>query len=165
MSNLGVMELTRQGFAIPGFLCMAIFGLGLVIVVVLILKAILGGQQSGPFSGNRNVPGGYPQPQVGEDGFWLDTSNIPPGSKVRYRYYANGQEFDDTILTQPGMRQYVYTGGLPTNIAVLETILLGASTLHPPTITPAVPHQMHDQPPPPMPPTAPSKFAGFPAAY
>ena len=145
-------------------ICVAIFGIGLVLVVVLILRVILGGQRPGPFSGNRNISV-FPQPQAGEDGFWLDTANIPPGSRVRYRYYANGQPFEDTVITQPGMRQYVYTGGVPTNIAVLETVLLGATMPHPPIVAPPVRHDLQNQPPPPMPPTTPSKFSGFPTAY
>ena len=165
MSQAAPVRVLERGLAIPGVLCIMVFVMGIVIVVALIVKAISGQQQSGPYLGKRNFPTGHPQPQIGDDGFWLDTSNIPAGSKVRYRYYANGQEFNDTVLSQGGPRQYVYTGGLPTNIMILETILMAQNALHPPGMTSVMPPTMHTHVSPPTPPATPSKFGGFPAAY
>jgi formylglycine-generating enzyme len=147
-----------------GLLCVGVFAIGVGVAIVLILRIVLNQREPPPLVGNRNVPGGHPQPQVGEDGFWLDTSNIPPGSQVRYRYYANGREFNDSIVTQPGARQYVYTGGLPADVMILETILMAGGALHSPTVTPTAPQRMHHETPP-TPPPAPPQFGGFPTAY
>ena len=78
-------------FPAGGLLCIAIFGIGAAIVIVFILEAIVGGARQGRSPDRSNAPGGFPRHQLGDDGFWLDTSSIPPGSTVRYRYVANGQ--------------------------------------------------------------------------
>jgi formylglycine-generating enzyme len=154
-----------RSFAMPGLLCLAIFGIGLVIVIVLVVQAISrGGSRSS--SDERMYPRRPPEPDVREDGFWLDTSDIPPGSKVRYRYFANGRDYVDTVTTEPGARQYIYTGGVPTNVVILETILAAAATMQRPIVPHAPPREeFREEPPPLMPPTKPSTFGGFPAAY
>lgn len=154
-----------RSFAMSGLLCVAIFGIGLVIVVVLIIQAFSRGSSRSSSDG-QTLLRRPPEPDVREDGFWLDTSEIPPGSKVRYQYFANGREHTDTITTEPGMRQYIYTGGVPTNVMILETILATAAMMQRPFVTPTPPREeFRQEPPPPMPPTKPSTFGGFPAAY
>jgi formylglycine-generating enzyme required for sulfatase activity len=154
-----------RSFGMFGLLCIAIFGIGLVIVVVLIVQALSRGRPES--SDERAFSRRPPEPDVREDGFWLDTSEIPPGSKIRYRYFANGRDYVDTVTTEPGMRQYIYTGGVPTNVVVLETILAAsAATMQRPIVTHTPPREeFRQEPPPPMPPTEPSTFGGFPAAY
>ena len=151
--------------ALPGLILM-IAGVGIVIVVGLMLRNIFRQEQSGPFSGNRNLPGGYPQPQVGEDGFWLDTSNIPPGSTVRYRYHVE----------RPGIQQY---GCDPGGNAAIRLYGRSAREYHDfgdhvigrkrsafgdPRADPYRTCRTRKFRRPGRP-AAPSKFAGFPAAY
>jgi hypothetical protein len=151
-------------------------GLGVLLVIVL---AILFWRQ-GPKAAmardrrlterapDRGPPPGGLVPEPAADGFWLDLANIAPGSTVRYRCRLFGAMREHTVVTEPGPRQFVYTGASPAEIAILEIIPPGGSPGEPrggifPT-EPTGPGPT--MPPPPRPAPGPrDTFTGFPSAY
>jgi formylglycine-generating enzyme required for sulfatase activity len=163
-TNVNTFPKAAGRLSFAGLLCLGGFGIFAAVVIVAILKAIMAGRPKESFDDDRSPRKGYPQPQIGDDGFWIDTSNIPPGSTVRYRYLANGQEFNDSVLVQPGTRQFIFTGGLPMNVVILDTILLGTMMNQPQDPLRTRPED-DDFTPPHAPPSSPSKFSGFPTAY
>jgi formylglycine-generating enzyme len=162
-----------------GLLCLGLPCLGLIaiaVVIVLVLMRQSPQQPTWPQMPLAGPGGRYPMPDAADDGFWLDLAGIEPGAEVRYRYMVEGVMRDDTIMTEPGTRQFIYTGGRPTDIAILETIRPGSRMVEPPVVEPRYPSGYPDDttviapPIPPAqdedqtPPSSPSS-GGFPAAY
>ena len=115
---------------------------------------------------DRGPSPGVLVPEPADDGFWLDLARISPGSTVRYRCRLFGAMREHTVVTEPGPRQFVYTGASPTEITILEIIPPGRVPGEPRAIV--FPAESVDQgppmPPPPRP-SAPTTFTGFPSAY
>jgi formylglycine-generating enzyme required for sulfatase activity len=155
---------TRGSISFASLLCLGGFGIFAAVVIIAVLKAIMGSRPKESFDDERPPRKRFPQPQIGDDGFWIDTSDIPPGSTVNYRYFANGQEYNDSAIVQPGSRQFVFTGGVPMNVVILDAILVGTmmnQSRDPLRTRP----EDQDITPPHTPPSSPSKFSGYPTAY
>jgi formylglycine-generating enzyme len=152
-----------------GLLCFAVPCVGLVIVIVVVLLIFANRQSAPPLQAWRQRSPGlgptvFPESDLADDGFWLDLANVSPGSMVHYRCTVHGEMRDDTILTEPGPRQFIYTGGRPTEVTLLETMPPGASSAEPPILAPPI-MPVEDEPAPPPLPSAAAKCTGYPAAY
>jgi hypothetical protein len=98
--------------------------------------------------------------RAGADGFWIEGS-IPAGARVRYACTVRGVPVTDTAFLV-GPRTFVYTGGAPVDVRIVEVMHIGDDS---PLVggTPAAPAQRivaRDEDPPPSLP-----FGGFPPAY
>jgi hypothetical protein len=60
--------------------------------------------------------------RTGEDGFFVRSPGITPGSRVRYQCLVNGTEVSDVVPLDGAMETFVYTGSAPTAIRILEII-------------------------------------------
>ena len=54
------------------------------------------------------------------DGFWINPVGYPVGSVIHYRYHVLGAPQQSTALVETGGRQFIYTGGTPTDIMVTQ---------------------------------------------
>jgi hypothetical protein len=99
------------------------------------------------------------------DGFWIDSPGLPAGAVIRYRCAVDGIDREDrfTIGERPS-GLFVYTGGTPAAVQILEVIAGPRATPRPPgrsrtsfapSLSPKRQQPMIDTPPRPM----------FPSAY
>jgi len=158
-----------------GLACLAVFVL--VVVVLVVVAVMLVGRQAGRSDYRPpSAPGGFPigsQPYTedADDGFWLNLAGIEAGSVIRYRCLVHNVVQQNSVVAEMGPRQFVYTGGRPSNIAILEIIPPGGTPAVPPVVVspvivpPILPPVHEHRPPPPPPPPEPPSFSGFPAAY
>ena len=112
----------------------------------------------------QRVSVGHWQTESAEDGFWLSLAGIAAGSLIRYRYLIRGRWQEATTVAEAGDRQFIYTGGTPEQMAIIDIGAVGGDAVLPPPAPeppwPAVP------PPTPVPPApAPERFFGHPPAY
>jgi formylglycine-generating enzyme required for sulfatase activity len=147
-----------------GLLCLVPAGVVAILLFRLFRRPTYqdGGAVRTPF--RAPDPGSF-QPRVVADGFWLDTPALAVGSVVRYRCLVDGEDRSGDFTVAPGPQgQFVYTGGTPTDVEILEV-------LPPPSGgTPGGyfrPTGMSSPPRPSRPITRPSPppFTGFPSAY
>ncbi len=59
---------------------------------------------------------------VAPDGFRLRTPGLGPGSRVRYECVVNGVPVTDVVPVGDGPETFVYTGGTPSAIRILEVV-------------------------------------------
>lgn len=58
------------------------------------------------------------------DGFFVSAPGLPPGARVRYVCVVGGVEVTDVVPLDGAERTFVYTGGEPSAIRIVETILV-----------------------------------------
>ncbi|HLJ96824.1 MAG TPA: formylglycine-generating enzyme family protein [Gemmataceae bacterium] len=109
------------------------------------------------------------------DGFWIESADLARGSVIRYRCQVLGTMRTGSVTFEPGKQgQYVYTGGTPTDIEILEIIPPERATALslddwdesaplPPALSPDDWEEPAPPPPEPFPP--PQAFQGHPPAY
>jgi formylglycine-generating enzyme required for sulfatase activity len=154
-------EPPRPGWDFGSWACFGLVCVGLVGLAVLVIRMWSRPGRFGDTDGAVRIPPESVRSRVGPDGFWLDDPNIPPGSVVRYRYRIDGEERSGQITYTPGTQgQFVYTGGQPTDVEVLEILPQGTSWS---SGTPWL--QGFGSPPPPPPRPSPPPFTGYPPAY
>ncbi len=55
----------------------------------------------------------------GEDGFWLRSDSLEPGTYIAYRYFVDGQPKTGRVQYSPGPKgHFIYTGDSPDTIDV-----------------------------------------------
>jgi hypothetical protein len=96
------------------------------------------------------------------DGFYVIAPGLAPGSRVRYECIVNGMPVSDVIPTASGPETFVYTGGTPSAIRIVEVVAVVAAGYRGPVAQPParVVHtptrRQQDEPEP---------FLGYPRAY
>ena len=129
---------------------------GVVLAVVLLL--IFGRRKR---AGGGGVPGADAvQTRAAADGFYVLAPGLAPGSRVRYECIVNGMPVSDVIPTDGGPETFVYTGGTPSAIRILEVVAVRAAGYRGPVIGARPVH-----PPTRRQPDAPEPFVGYPRAY
>jgi hypothetical protein len=159
-------------FAIVEIACFIVF-VAVVAVVVIILLKNLGargggaGPLVGPGTQSRPFGRGDVQIREGADGFWLELPGVAPGSQVRYRCRVGGEERSGSIDYEPGPQgQFVYTGGPPSAVEVIDIMHPTAGTILPPLQPwPTSPPQIIIPPPRPHPPRPAPPPVAHPPAY
>jgi formylglycine-generating enzyme len=149
-------------------LCGAVVCLGTVGVAILILTVLI--RRTGPSvveaaRGIRTPVSRYPI-RSAADGFWVSELHCESGSVVCYRCRVAGQtRRGEFTVVRPGADQFVYTGGEPSDVEILEIVPPGGvaeDVISGPDvgIAPGPPVQsdfVED--------SAPAPFGGFPSAY
>ena len=107
-----------------GLLLCLMFAVAVVaLIVILIIRAAL-----------RANPGGSLGPslpailtQLADDGFWITSCPVEPGSIIHFAYWSGGARHALQVPFQPDAtgRQFVYTGAAPQQVSVLR--ITGAS--------------------------------------
>ena len=109
-----------------------------------------------------------------KDGFWVSAPRLPAGARVRYVCVVRGVEVTDVVPLDGGDRTFVYTGGEPTAIRIVETIVVPQIAFRgakpPPPAAPPSSVIIDDSSEPDLskkadPASDPSPFLGFPRAY
>jgi formylglycine-generating enzyme required for sulfatase activity len=144
----------------PALPCCCGVGLvGLIPLVILLLRQV--GRSGGVEDGSvMHAPRPRVRHRVAADGFWLDDPDLRAGSTVRYRCRVAGEERTGEATVAPGPQgQFIYTGGMPSYVEILDVIppggMPGLGLTGPPYRTTPSP------PPEPSPPP----FTGYPSAY
>jgi formylglycine-generating enzyme required for sulfatase activity len=160
------------GVSLGSAVCLCPVVLAVVGVTLLLLlrrRSVPRGTFAPPLTG---VGGGGSGVRIADDGFWLEGPDFPPDAVVRYRFVVNGETRVDRVVIEPGPRgTFVYTGGRPSQVEILEVVRQGATQYYGPT--PPGPVRMGPsilpprRPPPPPPPRRPDDqpFTGYPSAY
>lgn len=155
-------------FAFIEIACVLVLGAVIVYLIFYLATRRYHWRGPGPLVG----PGTLPRPagagglrvREAPDGFWLEVPGAERGSQVRYRCRVGGQEQSGSINYEPGPQgQFVYTGGRPTDVQVIEIVLpTGGPVLPPITSFPtSQPWPTTSHPPP----AAPRAASGHPPAY
>jgi hypothetical protein len=114
-------------------LCLLTFFGGVLILLVLVVRKILAEQRRSALPDEspqqpapRPVPAAAARPRIVTDGFWLHSTNIRPGSTVRYRYRTGGATRIGEVEYEPGPQGlFVYTGDTPNDVEILDTAATG----------------------------------------
>ncbi len=61
--------------------------------------------------------------RAGTDGFHVRAPHAPPGSRVRWSAVVNGVEVSDVVPLEGADETFVYTGGTPSAIQILELVI------------------------------------------
>ena len=93
------------------------------------------------------------------DGFYVIAPSLAAGSRVRYECIVNGMPVGDVIPTDNGPETFVYTGGTPSAIRIVEVVAVRAAGFRGPVVPPRQAH------PPTRRDADPEPFRGFPSAY
>ena len=101
------------------------------------------------------------QTRPATDGFYVIAPGLAPGSRVRYECIVNGMPVSDVIPTAAGPETFVYTGGTPAAIRIVEVVAVYAAGYRGPVASPPV-RPVH---PPPRRDPDPEPFLGYPRAY
>ena len=56
--------------------------------------------------------------QTEKDGFWIPTENYSIGTMLQCEYWANKKLVNETVEVTSPVKQFVYTGSLPTDIRI-----------------------------------------------
>jgi sulfatase modifying factor 1 len=162
---LHVQEETPPSFVAAGgaagLLCLLAVGAVIIGAVIVILKGLRGTDQG--MATARRRPDVQIRPAV--DGFWISAAGLRAGSTIRYRYVAGGMDQIGEVPYQPGPQgQFVYTGGTPTDVRVLEVVAPDDFSSGPgPGMRmgwPQGPSHFRSSPPP-----RPGPSTGYPSAY
>jgi formylglycine-generating enzyme required for sulfatase activity len=167
--------------------CVGVLGLVVLGVAVLLLRGLAGPRRFAedapprPGGGVPAAPGGGVSVRPTADGFWLELPGVEVGSEVRYGCVVNGVPRTGTVTYEPGPNgTFVYTGGPPTQVEVIEVVRPGGPRATYPTTRPwptdptwptSGPRLMggpvhHPPPHPPAPPPSPPRPArDYPPAY
>jgi formylglycine-generating enzyme len=149
------------GMEWQGPCCCGGFAVGLIGLVVLLLRR-LGQSRDLEDRGVIRSPVSRTPPRVAADGFWLDDPNLPAGSTVRYRCRVDGEERTGEATVAPGPQgQFIYTGGMPSDIEILDVIPPGGT----PGLGLSGPRRWPSRPSPPPPRPTPPPSTGYPSAY
>jgi formylglycine-generating enzyme required for sulfatase activity len=157
-----------------GFVCVGALVIGALALVFfyLLRRSQQPRYEDRPPDAPRPIPASAPRPTSGirpraaADGFWLDAPSLAVGSAVRYRCRVAGTQRTGTFTVEAGPRgQFVYTGGAPTEIEIVEVLPPGSRAVQDwdveyPTGS-TTPSTRPASPPPPKP----TPFHGHPAAY
>lgn len=95
------------------------------------------------------------QTRPATDGFFVIAPGLAPGSRVRYQCVVNGNQVGEFITTAAGPETFVYTGGTPAAIRLLEIHDARATGSRSPGV-PSKPPSRDD---------ASKPFLGYPRAY
>jgi sulfatase modifying factor 1 len=152
-------------FAVIEIACFVVLVAAVIILIIYVVKNLA-------TRGGLGTPGAVPPRSFGQndvrireadDGFWLQLFGVAGGSQVRYRCRVGGVDQSGSVEYEPGAQgQFVYTGGRPTDVQILEiTHPTGGIILPPvqtwPTSPPPIHHPPRTHQPPPVvrPPVAP----------
>jgi formylglycine-generating enzyme required for sulfatase activity len=72
--------------------------------------------------GTHTSPSGVTT-RPGTDGFFVRAPNVPAGSRVRWSALVDGVEVSDVVPLDGGDETFVYTGGTPSAIRIVELVL------------------------------------------
>jgi formylglycine-generating enzyme required for sulfatase activity len=101
-----------------GWLGFAIFVIGAIFVVVLVLRVLAGQKERTPL----RMPAPHEimiRPVI--DGFWIDSPGLPVGTNLRYQCRFGSTVHEDRFTVASGPSGlFVYTGNTPTEIVILE---------------------------------------------
>ena len=106
-----------------------IVGLALLFIVFRIVRSLLRATLSQPAETVGSLlsaapkPGGHSGPistRIVEDGFWIQSSDLPPGALVTCRYTIDAGPQEMNIRFEPGAEgHFVYTGSRPRSVSVV----------------------------------------------
>ena len=143
-----------------GLVCFGAVGLIIVVVVLLVRRATPSEAVIVQPSPRRSS---YTPVRTVADGFWVSGLEYEAGTVVRYRCRVGGETRRGEFTTgRPGAEQFVYTGGTPSAVELLDVVRPGTTTgqeIAPVDMgfMPGSPDFVEDPTPPP--------FTGFPSAY
>jgi hypothetical protein len=151
----------------------AVLGIGAIVVVAMLRRVLSGSKEDEDFQ-PAPTPGRVVTRPV-TDGFWIDSPSLPVGTTLHYRCRVGATMHEDrfTVAAGPG-GLFVYTGGTPTGIQILEilppTRLAKPEPLrdwdpNPPRATHPWPMRSTTQPTPPRPGGSSPGRSGYPSAY
>ena len=161
------------GLPCVGLACIGVVGV-IVFLVVVLLKQVSRRQDAyGPRGWavasqdtEPTRPHSHLHPEPADDGFWLSVAGLTVGSMIHYRCLVHGAMHDSTVAVEPGDRQFVYTGGRPEQITIVDVggVTEGGRPAAPaaPLVTPVVEEPWS---PPPSHPSRTEGFRGHPPAY
>lgn len=131
-------------------------GVGLSLPILLFFAFRKRSATSPGTSGSDTV-----QTRAAADGFYVIAPGLAPGSRVRYECIVNGMPVSDVIPTAAGPETFVYTGGTPAAIRIVEVVAVYAAGYRGPVASPPVRavHPSTRRAPDPEP------FLGYPRAY
>jgi formylglycine-generating enzyme required for sulfatase activity len=111
--------------------CFLVFGAVVVVVVILLARSLGSRDRLGAAGPSRDL-----RIREADDGFWLELPGVGRGSQVRYSCRVAGQVQSGSIEYEPGQQgQFVYTGGRPTDVQVMQVIPPMGGPLPPPIST------------------------------
>jgi sulfatase modifying factor 1 len=145
-------------FAVVEVACFIVFAAVVIIAIIYLIKnlAARGGLGAPLGTAPRSFGQNDVRIREGDDGFWLELFGVARGSQVRYRCRAGGEEQSGSVEYEPGAQgQFVYTGGRPTDVQIIDiTHPTGGTILPPvqtwPTSPPRIHHPPRTHPPPPV---------------
>lgn len=151
-----------------GVCCVAAFILVAAILIARLARRSPGGD--GYADTRSSIRGRSPYVEPADDGFWLYTPGVATGAVVTYRCLVEGERLEDSVVVEAGERQFVYTGGRPADIALIQGPPPAEEPYTPgPYIPPiAAPRSWTapaPRPEPPAPPPRDEPFRGYPPAY
>ncbi len=182
----GEPQLLRADFG-PVFILIV-----LAFIVVMIFRAVQkagsggGPFQQGPPPNRPSAPnwraagmaaGTMLHHETAADGFWINTQGLLTGSVIQYSCEVYGAPHHGTVVVEPGGRQFIYTGGAPSQVRITQVTRTDEAPTFPAGTTPySSPgplggHTSHPSHPPSRPPTSSPEpapgptFSGFPSAY
>ncbi len=114
----GVRTRTGGSGALLGIpLGLGCFGGFMALLVWLLTRAASGGRGIAPNVTTR----------VAQDGFFIVAPGVAPGARVRYECVVRGVPITDVVPIS-GPETFVYTGGLPEVIRILDVVSLAGSS-------------------------------------
>jgi formylglycine-generating enzyme required for sulfatase activity len=117
----------HSSFALGAPLCpLAVFGVIAVIIVMAVrafTRARVSSNLSGIQGGTTRYQPGNVRTVLADDGFWMEGSDINPGTLVSYMFLVHGIQQRGEAAYQPGQdgRQFVYTGDRPEQVSIIKT--------------------------------------------
>jgi formylglycine-generating enzyme required for sulfatase activity len=105
----------------PGWLGLAGLAIGAIVMIAVLRRLLSGSQRDQDFE-----PLPAPRRVVTRpvsDGFWIDSPSLPVGTILHYRCRVGGTLHDDRFTVAAGPSGlFVYTGGTPSGIVILEIL-------------------------------------------